>query len=194
MTTSTDWEGRYQSGETPWEKGTGSPGLEDFLAAHPELPRGRVLVPGCGTGHDARVWARHGFSVTGLDLAPSAIRLAAERTREAGLNAEFRQADFLRGEPAAPFDWIFEHTLFCAISPADRDLYVAAVQRWLAPGGQFLAVHYMLREGATEPPHGCSQEELWERFSPGFELLRGWVPRSYPNRSGLELMLWWRRR
>lgn len=189
-----DWESRYASGETPWEKGAGSPGLDDFLHQHPQLPRGRVLVPGCGTGHDARLWARHGFEVTGLDLAPSAVRLAELRTREAGLTASFQTSDFLHDPAGMPVDWIFEHTLFCAIQPADRDLYVPALLRWLAPGGQFLAVHYMLREGATSPPFGCSQEELWERFSPAFELVRGWIPRSYPNRAGLELMLWWRRR
>lgn len=189
----TDWEERYQSGDMPWEKGEPSPGLIDFLAAHPELPRGTVLVPGCGTGHDARAWSRAGFTVTGLDLAPSAIRLAQERTRAAGLNAEFRQSNFLEDEPFAQFDLIFEHTLFCAIDPARRDDYVRAIQRWLKPGGQFLAVHYMIRD--TEgPPHGCAQQELTERFSPHFDLMAGWVPRSYANRTGLELMLWWRRK
>src|SRR6188508_3005688 len=86
------WEERYQSGDMPWEKGEASPGLIDFLAAHPELPRGSVLVPGCGTGHDARVWAKAGFTVTGVDLAPSAIRLSQERTVAAGLKADFRLA------------------------------------------------------------------------------------------------------
>ena len=37
-------------------------------------------------------------------------------------------------------------------------------------------------------------DELLERFSPHFELLKEWVPRSYDNRTGLELMLWWRKR
>lgn len=198
MPNAPDWEGRYAAGDMPWEKGSGSPGLEDFLRDHPELPRGTVLVPGCGTGHDVRTWARHGFRAVGLDLAPSAVRLAAERTEAAGLVAEFHAADFLRptGGPEGPshVDWVFEHTLFCAIQPSDRTLYVEAVTRRLAPGGHFLAVHYMLREGAGEPPYGCSQEELMERFHPAFELVRGWVPRSYPNRTGLELMLWWRRR
>jgi len=36
----TNWEERYQTGDMPWEKGEPSPGLVDFLAAHPELPRG----------------------------------------------------------------------------------------------------------------------------------------------------------
>src|SRR3984885_3719872 len=108
----TDWEARYQSGDMPWEKGEASPGLVDFLAAHPQLARGTVLVPGCGTGHDARAWAKAGFTVTGYDLAPSAIRLARERTAAAGLSADFVRGDFLRDEPPRQFDWIFEHTLF----------------------------------------------------------------------------------
>ena len=189
----TDWEQRYQTGDMPWEKGEPSPGLVDFLSAHPGLPRGTVLVPGCGTGHDARAWAKAGFDVTGMDLAASAVRLSKERTAAAGLKAEFRQGNFLDDEPFARFDWLFEHTLFCAIDPARRDDYVQAVLRWLKPNGQYLAVHYMIRD-KDGPPFGCAQAELMERFSPHFELKQGWVPRSYPNRSGLELMLWWQRK
>jgi SAM-dependent methyltransferase len=189
----TEWEERYQTGDMPWEKGEASPGLVDFLASHAEIPRARVLVPGCGTGHDARAWARAGFETVGMDLAPSAIRLATERTRAAGLKAEFRSGNFLEDEPATTFDWIFEHTLFCAIDPSRRDDYVRAVVRSLPPQGQFLAVHYMIC-GAEGPPFGVAQQELMERFLPHFELRRGWVPRSYPNRTGLELMLWWQRK
>src|ERR1017187_5117352 len=95
----TDWEERYQTGDMPWEKGAASPGLVDFLATQRTLERGRVLVPGCGTGHDVREWAKAGFAVTGSDLAPSAIRLASERTQAAGLSAEFIQGDFLGDTP-----------------------------------------------------------------------------------------------
>jgi SAM-dependent methyltransferase len=189
----TDWEARYQTGDMPWEKGAPSPGLVDFLAAHRDLTDETVCVPGGGTGHDAREWARAGFRVYGYDLAPSAIRLSAERTQAAGLQAEFRIADFLRDEPPFQFDWIFEHTLFCAIDPGERELYVAAVRRWLKPGGQYLAVNYLIpdRDG---PPFGTTRKELIERFAPHFSLLSEWVPRSYPNRTGLERMLWWRKK
>jgi len=189
----TDWEQRYVTGDMPWEKGEPSPGLVDFLAVNPDLPRGTVAVPGCGTGHDVRAWAKAGFAASGFDLAPSAIRHCCERTKAAGLQAEFAQADFLAGTPPQPFDWLFEHTLFCAIQPDRRDDYVKALLRWLKPAGQFLAIHYMIRD-EQGPPFGVTQEELMERFLPHFELLRGWVPRSYPNRTGLELMLWWRRK
>ncbi len=80
----------------PWDKGAPSPGLVDFLGAHPGLARGSVCVPGCGTGHDVRTWARAGFGAFGYDIAPSAIRLAAEATRAANLSAEFHVADFLQ--------------------------------------------------------------------------------------------------
>ena len=193
-TNDTDWEQLYQTGDTRWEKGEPSPGLVDFLAASAPLPPARVLAPGCGTGHDVRAWAAAGWTATGLDLAPSAIQLARERTKAKGLNAEFQLTNFLETEPATPFDWIFEHTLFCAIQPARRDDYVRAILRWLKPGGQFLAVHYMLRDQPDGPPHGCTQQELMERFLPHFTLKQGWVPRSLPGRIGLELMLWWERR
>ncbi|MBX3746152.1 MAG: methyltransferase domain-containing protein [Verrucomicrobiae bacterium] len=188
------WEDRYRSGETPWEKGSGAPGLIDFLDHHPSLPRGTVLIPGCGTGHDVRSWARHGFASTGLDLAPSAIRRCCEAPSDPAWQIHYSAGDFLGDQPSTRYGWVFEHTLFCAIPPADRDRYVLAVRRWLQPGGHFLAIHYMLRDDGDGPPFGCTQEELMERFTPHFELLRGWIPRSYPNRTGLELMLWWRHR
>src|SRR5579864_2182421 len=123
------WENRYQTGDMQWEKGAPSPGLVDFLAAHPDLKCGSVCVPGCGTGHDVRAFAATGFDAFGFDLAPSAIRLAEERTKAAGLKAKFALVDFLRDEPPQKFDWLFEHTLFCAIRPGERDDYVRAVGR-----------------------------------------------------------------
>jgi SAM-dependent methyltransferase len=188
-----DWEARYQSGDMPWEKGEPAPGLVDFLAGQVELPRGLVAVPGCGTGHDVRAWARAGFEAWGIDVAPSAIQRSEQRTAEAGLKARFVLGDFLADPPPQTFDWLFEHTCFCAIPLSRRDDYLQAVLRWLKPEGQFLGVHYMLSPG-DGPPFGVTQQELWERFSPHFELKQGWVPRSYPNRTGLELMLWWKRK
>lgn len=186
------WEQRYQTRDMPWEKGEASPGLVDFLAAHRKLPGETVCVPGGGTGHDALVWVKAGFRVYGYDIAPSAVRLSAERVAAAGFTAQFRQADFLRDEPPFSFDWIFEHTLFCAIQLEERDLYVRAIKRWLKPGGHYLAVNYFIPD-KDGPPFGTNREEIIKRFSPFLELKSDWVPRSYPNRTGLERMFWWQR-
>jgi cyclopropane fatty-acyl-phospholipid synthase-like methyltransferase len=187
------WEERYRTGDMPWEKGEASPGLVDFLKEHPELPRETVCVPGCGTGHDVRAWAAAGFQAFGFDLAPSAIALATEKTSAAGLEAKFRLSNFLTDDPPRKFDWLFEHTLFCAIQPEERRAYLKAVIRWLKPQGNYLAVNYLIpdKEG---PPFGTTREELVGLFSKDFRLLSDWVPRSYPNRQGLERMMWWQRR
>lgn len=190
----TDWENRYQTGDMPWEKGEPSPGLVDFLNSHPELPRGRVLVPGCGCGHDARAWARAGFNVTGMDIAPSAIRIAREKS--AAIEPErltFVEGNFLSDRPERTFDWLFEHTLYCAIDPCEREAYREAACRWLGPGGHFLAVHYLIPD-EEGPPFGTTVEDVTKRFSDRFEQLNNWVPRSYPNRTGLERVFWWRKR
>ena len=187
------WEARYQAADMPWEKGAPSPGLVDFLTANPKLKRGTVCVPGCGSGHDVRAFVQAGFDAFGFDLAPSAIASAEAKTRAAGLNATFSLADFLRDEPPQKFDWLFEHTLFCAIQPSERDEYVRAALRWLKPDGDYLAVNYFLTD-PDGPPFPTTRDEQVERFSPHFELLADWTPRSYPNRTGLERMFHWRRK
>ena len=186
------WENLYQAGDLRWDKGAPSPGLVDFLAAHSDLPGETVCVPGGGTGHDAGEWARAGFRVYGYDIAPSAVQLSRERAQVNGWHAEFRLADLLRDEPPLRLDWLFEHTLFCAIQPAEREFYLQAARRWLKPGGNYLAINYLIPD--TEgPPFGTTREELILRFSPHFELRSDWVPRSYPNRTGLERMFWWQK-
>ena len=189
----TNWEEKYQTGDTPWNKGEPSPGLMDFLANHPGAVRGPVAVPGCGFGHDACAWARAGVAAVGFDLAPSAVALARKHA-PAGLPVSFEQADFLEGNPPRRFNALFEHTLYCAIQPEMRAAYARAAARWVQPGGTFVAVHYFLPVGEEGPPFGCDRNEILSRFSDGFELLGEWIPRSYPNRVGLERLFWWRRR
>jgi SAM-dependent methyltransferase len=186
------WEQRYQAHDMPWEKGAQSPGLVDFLSSHPTVPRGAVCVPGCGTGHDVREFAKAGFDAFGFDLAPSAIALAEKNTAAAGLKASFQLGNFLHDAAPWKFDWLFEHTLFCAIQPMEREEYVRAVLKWLKPGGYYLAVNYF-DCGPEGPPWPTSREEQMERFAPHFRLLAEWTPRSYASREGRERMFWWER-
>lgn len=188
------WEGRYGSGDTPWEKGEPSPGLVDFLAQRSaRIPRGTVCVPGCGSGHDVREWARYGFDVTGFDIAPSGVLRAKKETERADVEARFIQADFLSQQPTTTFDWAFEHTFFCAITPHLREAYVRAMITHIRPGGFLLAVHYIIPD-KDGPPYGTTRAEVVDWFSPFFTLREEWVPRSYPNRTRLEMMFWWERK
>ena len=183
-----DWDSRYQKGDTPWEKGYAAPPLTEFLARR--KVSGRAFVPGCGTGHDVRVLAGQGAEVTGLDVAPRAIRLAKSHpvvNRETYLLGDlFNLPDHLKNK----FEWVFEHTCFCAIPPARRSDYVEAVHIALQNQGALLAIFFLNPDNDGEgPPHGVSKEDLDALFVPHFELQEEWAPStSYPGREGRELM------
>jgi len=182
----TYWEARYNSGDTPWIKDNAAPPLQDFLQRHPVT--GRVLVPGCGIGHDVRLLAAQGAEVLGLDLAPSAIRKAEAESR-AGTE-RYCLGDFLSPplEFRAGFDWVFEHTCFCALPLSARTAYVAAVHQVLKPRGCLLAIFYMdPGMGGEGPPFGVEEKELARLFEEKFTLQRDEIPkRAYPGREGRE--------
>ncbi|MHA3770559.1 methyltransferase domain-containing protein [Verrucomicrobiota bacterium sgz303538] len=186
----TDWEAQYRANDTPWDKGSPSPGLIDYLAEEPI--RGRVLVPGCGFGHDVRALARVADEVVGIDIAPSAVEGARKIPAVAGERYEL--ADLFNLPPAMreAFDWVWEHTCFCAIQPSLRPAYVEAVAGALKSGGHLLAIFY-LDPGNTSPEEGppfeVSVPELDRLFSSRFDLIREWPPsRAYPGREGREWM------
>ena len=192
----TDWEAQYQKGETPWDKGAPSPGLIDFLA-EAAMP-GRVLAPGCGAGHDVRAIAPHAAEVVGLDIAPSAVELARRFPRGGGERYELADLFALPAEMRGVFDWVWEHTCFCAIDPAMRPAYVEAVAGALQPEGNLLAIFY-LDPGNDHPDEGppfeVSVAELDRLFLPRFSLVREWLPQhAYPGREGREWMRLMKRR
>ena len=186
----TDWEANYQTNETPWEKGAPSPGLVEFLRTEPI--HGRVLVPGCGFGHDARALAATADEVVGIDIAPSAVKGARAFPNVGGESYELADLFALPPRLRGCFDWVWEHTCFCAIDPSMREAYVAAVAGALRPGGHLLAVFYLDPGHARPdegPPFGVSQAELDAFFSPHFTLLREWLPqKADPGREGREWM------
>lgn len=184
-----DWDAAYRSGEIPWEKGTAAPPLLEFLERR-ELP-GRVLVPGCGLGHDARAIARGGAdSVIGLDVSNTAIAAAKERHNPP--NLEFAVGDFFDGELGS-FDGVFEHTFISALDAPLRSRYTPALLRHLRPGGLYLAIFFMTPwdddEDPEPPPWGISDSEIEAMFGGRLEMLEIWVPsRFYPGREGREKM------
>ena len=178
-----DWEQAYREGETPWDKGSASPPLIAYLAEHHIV--GRVLVPGCGTGHDVLALAEAGAEVTGVDIAPRALAIARKRVHQG--KVQWIEGDFLDlGQvEASYYDWVVEHTCLCALDPAERERDVRSVRHALKPGGCLWAVFF--REVADydglEPPHPIDAKEIDQLFADGFELLDAYVPsKTYPCR------------
>jgi methyl halide transferase len=192
-----DWNERYQVGDTPWNKGGPAPPLSEWIQRRGAL-EGDVLVPGCGPGHDVRAIAAASREslVIGLDIAPNAIK---EASKYPTVGRElFQCADiFALPKPLQNrFDWVFEHTLFCAIQPRQRPAYVPAIASALKPGGLLLAIFFLnpwdpddeVPEGGG-PPFGVTKEELDNLFTPCFQLVEEFRPKeAFPGREGREVV------
>jgi methyl halide transferase len=182
-----DWEDRYRRGHTPWERGGAHPALLEWLET--STVSGRVIVPGCGFGHDVRALARAGAEVVGLDIAPLAIS-AAESFPRQGRESYFSEDFFDPKVIPSEFDWLFEHTFFCAIPPERRADYARRVAELLRPGGRLLAIFFLDPDNDGDgPPYGCAVEELNALFSARFRLLsdRSDIA-TYPGKEGRELL------
>lgn len=194
-----EWEERYRNDDTPWDHGLPAPGLREYLEAHKVT--GHVLVPGCGRGHDARLLSRHGARVTALDLAPTALRRARDLECEEGLppsgGVAWTLGDFLQppGAFQGAFDLVFEHTCLCALPPANRAAYLAALLRVLMPHGLLLAIFYDEEGYDRRPPWPISPEAVERLFGRDFETVSSWTPAiAFDGREGCETMALLRRR
>jgi SAM-dependent methyltransferase len=187
--TQPDWESAYQRRETPWEKGEPHPALIDFLVENGPL-EGEIFVPGCGSGHDVRALTTPNNHVVGIDLAPFAIAKAEAQPKIAKEEYLLEDLFALPARFDRQFDWVFEHTCFCAIDPQRRGEYVDAVVRLLKPGGKLLAIFFINPDHEEPgPPYGVSREELEGFFGDHFTIEREWIPaRTHPGREQRELM------
>ena len=182
------WEDLYAQGRDGWEMGRPAPPLVDFVEATPP-PRGRVAVPGCGRGHDARFLAARGYDVTGFDFSPAAVHAAETLARDEHVDVAFEQRDvFALGRDAAhAFDGAWEYTCYCAIDPRRRDEYVRALATIVKPGGWLLACFFPLRSVAPGPPFPVARAEITRRLARHFRIARAFAPvRSAHGRQGRE--------
>jgi methyl halide transferase len=150
-----DWEQRYQKGNTPWDLGVAAPPFVSLLESPKPLLSGRVAVLGCGRGYDAVLFAKNGFEVVGFDFTAAAIDDATVLAESEGVNAKFLQRDIfdLPEEFANSFDYLIEHTCFCAVERSRRPDYVQVVKSILKPQGQLIAL-FFTHNRPDGPPFG----------------------------------------
>lgn len=171
------WQSNYDGGRLPWDLGGPTPVFRR-LAESSMFPPGHMLVLGAGTGHDARLFARHGFAVTAVDFAPGAVA-AMQALAEPTAPVDIRQADLfdLPAEFAGAFDYVLEYVCFCAIDPGQRPDYAVAVDRVVRPGGLVVALAFPMFSGPGGPPFAVDPDAFAGLFlARGYHIVHREVP------------------
>lgn len=184
------WSDIYQAEANPgWNLNDAAEAFKDMLPRL-KLPKSRILVLGCGEGHDAALFARAGHVVTAVDFSKAALERARAKYGDME-NITFYESDIflLPNEWNHSFDVVVEHTCYCAIPPEQRNELVRLYRRMLHEEGQLMGVFFTM-EKRSGPPFGATEWEIRKRTSEHFQyLFWGRLHNSLPSRMGLELFV-----
>jgi len=170
MPSQNDWAHRWKEGDTPWDLGGPTPALLEFTTHLPS--QARVLVPGCGAGHDAHLLWKMGFRVTAVDFVDEALEQAKTLHPHSGV--KWKKADILSLHLNTKFDAIWEYTCFCAMEPSERPNYLARLAAHLLPRALYGGLVFCEVPIEAGPPFAVSQQELHALLHPHFEVI-DWV-------------------
>lgn len=180
----------HQEGNPGWNIGHAAPALIDMLPRL-KLAKSKIIVIGCGEGHDAAYFAQHGHLVTAVDFSEEAI-LRAKKNYGHLENIEFVQADAFSLPQSwdQQFDIVFEHTCYCAINPTLRQELIKVWSRLLHQQGFLMGIFFAM-EKRKGPPFGGSEWELRERLRKKFQFIFwGRWQKSIDQRQGKELFVY----
>jgi cyclopropane fatty-acyl-phospholipid synthase-like methyltransferase len=102
----------------------------------------RCLDVGCGEGVNATYLAEQGLRVLGIDFVPAALAAARERASRAGAEIELHDGDVLDYVAPTPVDRVVDSGCLHHIPKAAVERYRARLDQWLAPGGDYVLVHF----------------------------------------------------
>ena len=162
------WNERYASGETPWVLHKIPATLGSFLKT--PRPRGRILIPGCGTDHGViKAFADAGFEVTAIDF--STVAIAETKTALGNFEGKIIRADFFKSDFGTRFDLVYERTFLCAMHPRRWPQYAKRVAALLRRGGKLIGIFFYGTE-PEPPPYPINKTQAAEIFGKYFRLVR----------------------
>ncbi|KAK9725283.1 hypothetical protein RND81_05G133800 [Saponaria officinalis] len=165
------WDKCWEEGLSPWDLGKPTPILQ-HLVRNDILPKGRTLVPGCGSGYDVVTLASPERYVIGLDISESALKKARELALTSPNSScfSFLQADFFTWNPTELFDLIFDYTFFCAIEPKMRSAWANRMADLLKPDGELITLMFPIDDHDGGPPYKTSVADYETALHPlGFQ-------------------------
>lgn len=155
-----------------WVYGSWTGLLEQLLDGGTIKP-GRAIDLGCGVGEEALYLGENGFDVTGVDISPTAIRLADRRASSADRTVRFVVDDLtgLEGDYGT-FDVLVDFGTLNDIGRPGRDAYVRTVKTLSRPGSRFILFGFdsklPIKEREERFGSDFTVETLDERIEPLF--------------------------
>ena len=98
----------------------------------------RVLDAGCGEGHVARLFARHGAEVMAVDISPKLLHLARTHEEQDRYAIEFIEADLADGLPSHRGSFDIATANMVLEDCEDHMGVLAGIAEALKPGGRLL--------------------------------------------------------
>jgi SAM-dependent methyltransferase len=165
-----DFDASYQAEmPPPWDIGRPQAAFVHLLEAG-EI-RGHVFDVGCGTGEHALMAAAAGLTATGIDAAPTAIRLAREKAAERSLEVHFEVGDALDLSGLGPqFDTVLDCGLFHVFDDDDRVRFVASLGGVVVPGERYFMLCFSDKQPGDWGPRRVRQDELRHSFADGWRV------------------------
>lgn len=166
-----DWNESYREGNLPWDTGRPSTELQR-LFDRMKISPGRALDIGCGTGTNSVWLAEQGFEVTGVDVAPLAIKRAEERAKAAGVRVDFIVGDVLHlPNRIDSVEFFFDRGCYHAVRRTAPEAYAPAVAKHLAHAARGLILAGNAREPHTPGPPVVTEEEICRELGLSFQIL-----------------------
>lgn len=159
------WDRAYRDGKTPpWDAGSADEELVRVVEEGIVKPC-KTAVLGCGSGTNAIYLASKGFDVTAIDVAPTALSIAEEKARKAGVHVDWVLADVLNLPDMEPFDLVFDRGCYHNVRYVDAEAFLDGLQSITKPGSRSLILS-LNRQG----PPGVHASHMEEDFADGFDI------------------------
>ncbi|MFX1521548.1 MAG: class I SAM-dependent methyltransferase [Promethearchaeota archaeon] len=165
------WENAYHA-TPPWDVSHPQKAFMELFRNN-EIKTGRILDVGCGTGDNAIFLASKGFTVIGIDIAPSAIRIAKSKAIEHNVKVDFQVLNSLELDlhfNKNEFDDIIDSGLFHTLTNKERPVFAKKIHYVLRNGGNYFMLCFSDKELDRIGPRRISKNEIIQIFSPLFRI------------------------
>ncbi len=156
----------------PWDTGVIPPEIVEIVEDCNLVP-GSLLDVGCGSGTQSVYFAKHGFDVTGIDVASIAVLKARRKAFKNRVDVRFINKDFTKSDFKTKFDTVLDVGCLHGFSNKKSDYYFAKLKNTLSVRGSYLLYAWDVRE-YNGKLCGVTPDDLANKLGDGFVRRKVW--------------------